>query len=88
MKLSRLLALTAVLAIVPACGNSPTAPAVEPMMLQNTAVGGGEISTTTGNRPTTTTTTTTTTTSEGSETESSDPKEGEGRGGGYVGSGT
>jgi hypothetical protein len=82
MKLSRLVPLLAVLAVVPACGNSPTAPLAEPgALLQST----GDTSTTLRTIPTTITTVTTTST--GGEPDSRDPKEGEGRGGGYVGSG-
>jgi ABC-type glycerol-3-phosphate transport system substrate-binding protein len=78
MKLSRLVALLAVLAIVPACGNSPTAPLAGPdALLQSELVGGSRIITTT--------TTTTSTTTSGGDTDGEAPKEG--RGGGYLGSG-
>ncbi len=81
MKLTRLIPLFAVLAVVPACGNSPTAPLAEPgALLQSTGETG------TPRTITTTTTTTTATSTSGGDTEAGEPKEG--RGGGYVGSGS
>lgn len=77
MKLTRLALLVPVLAIVPACGSSPTSPAPEAAVLEQRESAGAVIGTST-----------TTSTTFGTEaTGSSDSKDGTGRGG-YVGSGS
>jgi hypothetical protein len=80
MMLRRLVLLTAILAMVPACGNSPTAPALDASALT------AEESATKPVTVRTTTTTTTTSTTTGDESDS--PKDGQARGGGFLGSGS
>jgi hypothetical protein len=84
MTLRRLVLLSAVLAVIPACGISPTAPALDVGALLAEEATAEPVTLTTTETETTTTTTTTTTT--GGESDS--PKDGEGRGGGFVGSGS
>jgi ABC-type glycerol-3-phosphate transport system substrate-binding protein len=76
MMLRRLVLLSAALAVIPACGASPTAPALDANALMADKANAGPV--------TTSTTTTTTTTDD----ETGSPKDGEGRGGGFVGSGS
>jgi hypothetical protein len=84
MMLRRLVLLSAALAVIPACGNSPTAPALDAGALLAEEAAAAPVTLT----PTGTTTTTTTTTSTTTGGESDSPKDSEGRGGGFLGSGS